>query len=215
MPRKKSEVPDLVVKKVRIDSLTLDPENARTHSPKNLNAIAASLTRFGQQKPIVVSKGGVVAAGNGTVMAARDVLEWDHILVVETELTGAELAAYGISDNRTSDLSGWDYGTLAKLIASIEDDGGDLTSLGWGRDELDLLKATEWKAPEIPDDSEAPQKEKEGSPIRCSKAVRARFDTCVRMLKSDAAENGHPEPSDGEVLSRLISFWEDDGSPRI
>ena len=37
------------VEKVRISSLTLDPENARKHSKKNLEAIAGSLRSFGQR----------------------------------------------------------------------------------------------------------------------------------------------------------------------
>tara|TARA_R110000822_G_scaffold58847_1_gene146941 strand:+ start:78 stop:248 length:171 start_codon:yes stop_codon:yes gene_type:complete len=39
-----------------IASLMLDPANVRTHDSKNLESIKASLARFGQQKPIVVSE---------------------------------------------------------------------------------------------------------------------------------------------------------------
>jgi ParB-like chromosome segregation protein Spo0J len=101
-----------------IDSLTPDPENARTHDADNLAAIAASLKAFGQQKPIVVDTRGVVLAGNGTLAAARS-LGWTEVAVVETDLEGAAAAAYAIADNRTGELSQWDYQALALALEQL------------------------------------------------------------------------------------------------
>ena len=56
---------------VPIDSLTPDPANVRRHPDNNLEAIKASLKRFGQQKPIVVDSADVIRAGNGTWAAAK------------------------------------------------------------------------------------------------------------------------------------------------
>ncbi|MCA9729967.1 MAG: ParB N-terminal domain-containing protein, partial [Candidatus Eisenbacteria bacterium] len=50
--------------KVKVAELTLDPKNARRHTPRNLEAITASLREFGQQKPIVIDGNNVVKAGN-------------------------------------------------------------------------------------------------------------------------------------------------------
>jgi len=101
-----------------IDSLTPDPENARTHDADNLTAIAASLKAFGQQKPIVVDLRGVVLAGNGTLAAARS-LGWEEVDVVETDLSGNAAAAYAIADNRTGELSQWDYQALALALEQL------------------------------------------------------------------------------------------------
>ncbi len=57
--------------KANVADLMLDPSNVRKHSAENLNAIKASLAKFGQQKPIVADKKGVVVAGNGQLMAAK------------------------------------------------------------------------------------------------------------------------------------------------
>ena len=43
--------------KISIAQLSLDPKNARKHSARNLEAIAASLLKFGQRKPLVVHRG--------------------------------------------------------------------------------------------------------------------------------------------------------------
>ena len=61
-----------------ITDLSFDPRNARTHSQKNIDAICASLTKFGQRKPIVITADNFVLAGNGTLEAAKS-LKWEHI----------------------------------------------------------------------------------------------------------------------------------------
>ena len=90
---------------VEINTLLLDPANVRSHDEKNLNAIKASLNRFGQQKPIVVDRLGTVIAGNGTLVAAKS-LGWSSINIVKTELSGPDAVAYAIADNRTAELAG-------------------------------------------------------------------------------------------------------------
>jgi hypothetical protein len=61
----------LEVERVEVSTLLNDPANVRKHNERNLESIKASLARFGQQKPIVVGRDGVVIAGNGTLAAAR------------------------------------------------------------------------------------------------------------------------------------------------
>jgi ParB-like chromosome segregation protein Spo0J len=120
----------MTIESIPIDSLHADPANARVHSPKNLDAIKASLTRFGQQKPIVIDEKGIVRAGNGTLAAAKS-LGWTQLNVVRTPLTGAEAVAYAIADNRTSDLSDWDDDALAAQLDDLRSSGFDLTDLGF------------------------------------------------------------------------------------
>ncbi len=119
---------------VAISSLAPDPANARKHNERNLAVIAASLKRFGQQKPIVVDANGIVRAGNGTLEAAR-ALGWSEIWIARTELVGVEAAAYGIADNRSAELAEWDTDILSELLK--ESDMGDV---GFTQEEiLELL----------------------------------------------------------------------------
>ena len=103
---------------VLLDSLTPDPSNARTHSPRNLNIIKGSLAKFGQVKPIVADQAGVVLAGNGTLAAAR-ALGWQHIAAVRVGFDGATAAAFAIADNRAGETSEWDNDALARLLNSL------------------------------------------------------------------------------------------------
>jgi DNA modification methylase len=126
----------LNVETVSIAALVADPANARKHSPKNLEAIKGSLAKFGQQKPIVVGKNGVVIAGNGTMEAARS-LGWSEIQIVRTDLEGPEAIAFAVADNRTGELAEWDAGVLSETLKSLQEMDFDLGAIGF--DEKDLL----------------------------------------------------------------------------
>ncbi len=101
-----------------IGELTLDPHNARAHSDRNIEAIAESLERFGQQKPIVVAADGTVLAGNGTLAGARH-LGWTQIAALDTDLEGAEARGYAIADNRTAELAEWDMVRLSEELEAL------------------------------------------------------------------------------------------------
>jgi ParB-like chromosome segregation protein Spo0J len=128
----------MTIESVPIESISPDPANARVHSPKNIEAIKASLRRFGQQKPIVVDARGIVRAGNGTLAAAR-ALGWTHINIVRTDLMSSDAAAYAIADNRTSDLSDWDEEALARQLDELRAEGMNLADLGFDQREVRKL----------------------------------------------------------------------------
>lgn len=119
------------------DKLTVDPANARTHGPRNLDAIKASLAKFGQQKPIIVGSDNVVIAGNGTLMAAKS-LGIKKLACVRTKLKGSEAIAYAIADNRTAELADWDEGALAGILDSLKGEGL-LADVGFTQDDLDKM----------------------------------------------------------------------------
>ena len=130
------------IEKVLLSDLILDPANARKHSTKNLKAIKGSLTRFGQQKPIVIDKKGVVIAGNGTVMAATE-LGWKELEAARTKLEGYEAMAFAISDNRTAELAEWDDSILRESLAALELNDIDLDFLDFELADINFDPGTE------------------------------------------------------------------------
>jgi len=124
------------VRRVPLEDLHLDPANVRTHSERNVDAIAASLARFGQQKPIVVDGDNVVRAGNGTVEAAKS-LGWDSLDVAVTKLSGSDATAYAITDNRTSELAEWDESGLVAQLDALQREDEELFQTT-GFDDADL-----------------------------------------------------------------------------
>lgn len=121
---------------VAIANLRPDPDNARVHSERNINAIAKSLSAFGQRKPIVIA-GDTIVAGNGTVEAARR-LGWTDITAVDYPSNRiTEARAYAIADNRTGELSLWDN---RRLKAQLDTIGTGLANIaGYTWEEIDDL----------------------------------------------------------------------------
>ena len=114
---------------VPIESLQGLPGNPRKG---DIDAVAASLERFGQRKPIVVRKDdGTIIAGNHTWQAAKQ-LGWNEIAVAYVGDDDTTAQAYALADNRTAELGSYDEEALAALIKSV----GDV--------DLDLLESTGW-----------------------------------------------------------------------
>lgn len=157
-----------------ISDLIEDQANARKHDDKNIDAIAASLKRFGQQKPIVVRGDGVVIAGNGTLQAAKK-LGWDKIDVVRTELEGSESVAFGSVDNRTAELAEWDYEVLEKHIVEMPD-------IAWEEFSVDeLIKAPKIVEDEVPETPVDPIT-KPGDVWHCGEHVVVCADAAIATL---------------------------------
>jgi len=131
------------VETVTIESLSLDPQNARRHSKSNLDAITNSLNKFGQRKPIVVHK-GVVIAGNGTLEAAK-VLGWQEIAISRCPDDWDEdtAKAYALADNRSSELGTWDDGVLLAQLEELDARGWDTTELGFTSKEFEDIRLSE------------------------------------------------------------------------
>lgn len=125
----------VVTKKVA--DLTPDPDNARMRGPRAVEAIASSLQRFGQQKPIVCTTAGVVIAGNGTLAAAKK-LGWETISVQVTDLEGLEAQAFAVADNRTAELAYWSEDRLGAVLSKLSDN-----------DDPDLANATGFNEAEM------------------------------------------------------------------
>jgi DNA modification methylase len=125
------------IRTVQLSDISLDPANLRRHPVRNLEAIKASLRRFGQQKPIVVDAKGVIIAGNGVYTAARE-LGWKQIACVDSSLAGVERVAYAIADNQTPLLAEWDEPALLDTLEAMEP--GEAETLGFSREDITAMR---------------------------------------------------------------------------
>lgn len=137
----------LTIERVDIATLRADPENARTHDRRNLNAIKASLKAFGQTRPLVVTEGDLVIAGNGTLAAALE-LGWDEINVTRVPFrTPDEARAFALADNRTSELAQWNQPVLMGALESLALEGWRLEEIGFTPEDLAAWKRKQDPAP--------------------------------------------------------------------
>lgn len=104
-----------------------------------VDAVAASLREFGFRQPIVVDADGVIICGHTRFKAAQKLgLEMVPVHVA-TDLTPAQIKAYRIADNKTSDLSDWDFDVLPTELLELQTLDFDLGLLGFEPDELERL----------------------------------------------------------------------------
>jgi hypothetical protein len=109
-----------------------------------------SLKQFNQQTPLVIDRHNQVIVGNGRLDAML-VLKWKECQVIRTNLDGAEAEAYAIADNKTSDLSTFDYEKLAASMQGLKANGVDLEVTGFQDFEIEPILQAEWKPEAIGD----------------------------------------------------------------
>lgn len=153
MPETKATAAKLTVQNIATDKLIQDPGNARKHNRKNLDAIKASLTQFGQRRPLVVMSDMTVIAGNGTLAAMLE-LGWTEcaITITPADWNADQARAYALADNRTAELAEWDDKQLAETLASLEEAGWPVQELGFEQSSFDDdAKVVQDEVPDLPE----------------------------------------------------------------
>lgn len=136
----------------------------------DVDAVARSLAAFGQRKPLIATRDGVVIAGNHTLAAAL-ALEWTEIAVVWVDDDEATAKAYSLADNRTHDLGGYDQDQLAALVAEVAAFDATLIEAS-GFDEKALARYAALLDPPMPEFEpvpEAPRLDEKGTAVNCPK----------------------------------------------
>ncbi len=130
---------DLLPLAVAITDPILDPRNAREHPEENLDQIKLSLLRYGQCKPVVVNRRtGIIVAGNGLVLAARE-LGWLRVAVARVDLTDSEALAYGLMDNKSGLSSTWNLPNLKDVLQDLDTGDFDMRFTGFSDKEIEDL----------------------------------------------------------------------------
>ena len=119
-----------------VASLIPYARNSRTHSPQQVDKIAASIREFGFLNPIIVDGQSGIIAGHGRVLAAQK-LGLDALPVIEaSHLTEAQRRAYVIADNRLALDAGWDNDLLKIELQDLKAADFDLSLTGFSPDEI-------------------------------------------------------------------------------
>lgn len=98
-----------------------------------VDAVAASIRRFGFRNPIVLDRNGTVIAGHTRLKAAKKLGMEKVPVVLADDLTEEQAAAFRLADNKTQELSSWDFSLLMDELTDIE--GIDMAEFGFAYDE--------------------------------------------------------------------------------
>lgn len=129
-----SNFPDY--KKVSTAKLVPYARNARTHSPAQVDKIAASIREFGFLNPIITDGKNGIVAGHGRVMAAQKLGLAELPTIDAAHLTEAQKRAYVLADNRLALDAGWDNELLRIELGDLDKEGFDLSLTGFNVDEI-------------------------------------------------------------------------------
>lgn len=114
--------------------------NARTHSPEQVDQIAASILEFGWTNPVLVDEAGEIIAGHGRGLAGQKLGGELAPTIMLAGLSPEQKTAYRVADNKLALNAGWNN---ELLIAELQTLTGaiDLAAMGFSQVELESLLA--------------------------------------------------------------------------
>lgn len=126
----------LKVKNIPIESIKPYENNPRRVSEDAVNAVTASVKEFGFRVPVILDKDNVIVAGHTRVLAAQKLGLSEIPCVVADDLTPEQIRAFRLVDNKTAELTGWDF---EKLDMELEELSLDMNDFGFdvGGEDID------------------------------------------------------------------------------
>lgn len=109
------------VKNVPIEEIHEYENNPRRISEEAISAVSKSIQEFGFKVPVIIDKDNVIVAGHTRIMAARELGLKEVPCVVADDLTPEQIKAFRLADNKTSELSDWDFEKLDLELEELPD----------------------------------------------------------------------------------------------
>lgn len=106
---------------------------------KAVDAVAKSIQSYGIRQPIVVDTEGVIIVGHTRWKAAKKLVLAEVPVHVAIDMEPEAVRAYRIADNKTAELSDWDFDLLPIELKDLSAGGYDVGLLGFDVEELAKL----------------------------------------------------------------------------
>lgn len=123
----------------RVSDLTLNENNARLHTPKQIDQIVNSITTFGFTNPILIDTENKIIAGHGRIEAAKQMELKTVPCIVLADMDEEQLRAYAIADNKIALNSAWDFEVLNMELTDLMASSYDLELIGFDPKELNNI----------------------------------------------------------------------------
>ena len=129
----------LSIEYTAIDELKEYKNNARTHSPEQIEQLVSSIQEFGFTNPIIIDENNVIIAGHGCLAASLKLGYQSAPAIRLANLSEDQKKALRIADNKLALNAGWDEQLLAAELKDIELTGFDMSLIGFSDEELQNL----------------------------------------------------------------------------
>lgn len=117
---------------MKIQTFSIDKIHPYERNPrkndKAVDAVAASIERFGFLVPLVIDKDNIIVAGHTRYKAAQKLGLNSVPCVIADELTEDQVKAFRIADNKVAEAAEWDGELLPLELADI---AMDMTAFGF------------------------------------------------------------------------------------
>ncbi len=131
-----------------VASLVPSSKNARTHSPEQVEQLAASIQQWGWTAPILIDAQSNIIAGHGRILAAQRLGLAEVPVVVAANWTDAQKKAFAIADNQLPLNANWNLNLLRVELGELKELGFDLGLTGFGELKIDSLFAPDVAGPD-------------------------------------------------------------------
>lgn len=155
------------VERRKVADLIPYARNARTHSPEQVDQIAASIKEWGWTSPILVDETGEIIAGHGRVLAAQKLKIADVPTMTATGWTEAQKRAYVLADNKLALNAGWDMELLKFELLDLDHHNFDLPLTGFSMTEIEQMMFDGNFAPGTADDQSTLDQKKTATCPEC------------------------------------------------
>ena len=125
---------------MRLDDITPYDRNPRLNDDA-VAGVSDSIRQFGFEQPVVVDGSHVIIVGHTRRLACVELGLRIVPVLVASHLSPDKVRMYRIADNKTGELSNWDFAKLRDEVDDMKEDGIDIERLGFGKDELERLLA--------------------------------------------------------------------------
>lgn len=95
-------------------------ENNPRNNDDAVQYVRNSIEEFGFKVPIIIDKNGVIIAGHTRFKAAKQIGMGQVPCVIADDLTKDKINAYRLADNKTQELSEWDWTMAGEELETIE-----------------------------------------------------------------------------------------------
>ena len=104
---------------LKVSEITPYQNNPR-HNEQSVDKVAASIREFGFKVPVVIDKDNVIVCGHTRVLAAEKEGIDEIPCVRASELSEEQVKAFRLVDNKTQELSEWDWNKIGEELDAIE-----------------------------------------------------------------------------------------------
>ena len=136
------------------------------NNPRNnenaVDKVASSISEFGFKNPIFVDKNNVVVNGHTRLLASKKLGLKEVPVIVIDDLSEAQIKAFRIADNKTSEYAEWDEELLKLELEQLEELDFNLENTGFDIEDIEqmLNLGFDYSEDEFGEDFELPSGDK-------------------------------------------------------